>query len=237
MSETKPIIELELYLVRHGQSHGNAGTSGDTVRERTDPELTQAGVEQTELLGERFAHLPLDAVFSSGLVRAMSTAQAVVEHQPESGAKTFEIDPIFTEVGCNAEEYRGIDAQELGSRFPQAVFPGGELLFSSKSGDDPAAYARAKAAADYLRGRFHSGEKVLVAAHAAFNTFLVFALLNIDISTSIFDLNFNNTGVTKIVVYSKGSGLYGDDIHLIYCNDMSHLYHHNPHIVFENRFV
>lgn len=231
--EVKPIIELELYFVRHGQSHGNAGTAGDDLRSREDPELTEKGENQVRLLGERFSQIKLDAVISSGLVRAMSTAKAVVSHQPQGGAHTFEINPLFTEVGCNANDYHGIDGSELRERFPQAVFGGGDMLIASESNDDAAAYARALKVVEYLKGRFHSGERVLITAHAAFNTLFLFALLGVDYRVIAFDPNLCNTGVTKIVFYAKGTGPFGDDIRLSYCNDLSHLYAEYPLLGFE----
>ena len=45
MEANKPVLELELYLIRHGQSMGNKGYGRDnlTLREMADPVLTDLG--------------------------------------------------------------------------------------------------------------------------------------------------------------------------------------------------
>ena len=62
----------------------------------------------------------------------------------------------------------------------------------------------------------------MVVAHAAFETFMVFAALGLE-TTPAYDFSFANTGVSKLVFYPAGAGLYGSDVHLIYHNDRSHL--------------
>lgn len=58
-----------LYVVRHGAA---------------DPfgELTEAGLRQSHLLGDRLARLPIDVVWHSPLSRAAKSAQAVGERLP-----------------------------------------------------------------------------------------------------------------------------------------------------------
>lgn len=58
-----------LYLARHGE----ADTFG---------ELTDTGRRQSELLGERLARVPVDAVWHSPLPRAVSSAQEIARHLP-----------------------------------------------------------------------------------------------------------------------------------------------------------
>ena len=76
-------IELELYLVRHGESMGNAGLADTLCDElKNDPPLTEKGERQADLLGRYFADLPLDALLASGMRRALQTAEAVRFYQP-----------------------------------------------------------------------------------------------------------------------------------------------------------
>jgi probable phosphoglycerate mutase len=69
----------ELILVRHGQqlAHAPAGPFAAAI----DPPLSEVGEQQVKLLGERFAEQDIDAVYSSRLLRAHATAEAVAgEH-------------------------------------------------------------------------------------------------------------------------------------------------------------
>jgi serine/threonine-protein phosphatase PGAM5 len=63
------MVTRHLYIARHGE---------------TDPfgELTATGRQQAALLGERLAHLPIDAVWHSPLPRAASSAHEIARHLP-----------------------------------------------------------------------------------------------------------------------------------------------------------
>ena len=55
MAENKPIIELELYIIRHGESMCNAGYGGRTdltLKEAADPVLSELGLSQAIAAGE-----------------------------------------------------------------------------------------------------------------------------------------------------------------------------------------
>ncbi|HSJ58317.1 MAG TPA: histidine phosphatase family protein, partial [Anaerolineae bacterium] len=68
-----PKVEFTtLYVVRHGETEWNAL---DILQGHLNSPLTERGREQARLLGERFRHVDIDAVFSSDLVRAQRTAE------------------------------------------------------------------------------------------------------------------------------------------------------------------
>jgi len=58
-----------LYLARHGEADAFG-------------ELTDTGRRQADLLGERLAHVPVDAVWHSPLPRAVATAHELARHLP-----------------------------------------------------------------------------------------------------------------------------------------------------------
>jgi probable phosphoglycerate mutase len=70
------VDRLRLIAVRHGQTESNA-----TRRYvgQSDSPLTPVGREQVARLKERFASVTFDAVYSSDLGRALTTAQALTE--------------------------------------------------------------------------------------------------------------------------------------------------------------
>lgn len=229
------VIELQVYLVRHGESMGNIGHAGKcdvSVDDREDPVLSPVGVRQAQLLGERFSKCPLECIFSSGLRRAVATAQSVLDAQPENGAREVEIIPELSETGV-PDDYYGFTLSQLQEKYNVRVAEGLDserMIVSSKGTDDFWNLDRAHKVWNYLRNRFHSGEKIMLTAHGCFNTSLLLSALGIPPQTG-FDVSFSNTSVTKFVFYQKGTGRYGDDVHMVFHNDMSHLFSEFPEMV------
>ncbi|MGC4191801.1 MAG: histidine phosphatase family protein [Thermomicrobiales bacterium] len=101
--------DVSLYLVRHGQTEGNARNLFIGV---TDIPLDDVGMRQASLLAARFRKIPLDAVVSSPLVRAVRTADAIA-----GVCRTaVEIHPGLIETDFGDAEGRTID--EVRERFP-----------------------------------------------------------------------------------------------------------------------
>ena len=217
----QPILELELYLVRHGQSQTNAGNLKKMdYRRFEDPFLTEKGEEQARRLADFYVRVPLDCVLSSGQNRALQTASEVVRRQ--HGLKTLEVHPIFTECGL-LPEFGEKSFDEIKAAFPSAgTDPAGNFVFTEDDPTDEKHFLRAQEAVNYLRTRFHSGEKVMVAAHAAFNTSMMYAALGLGVGVP-FDFSFENTCVSKLMFFQKGTGKYNCDVHLMYHNDRTHL--------------
>lgn len=217
---------MELYMVRHGESMGNVGRESELDEQlRHDPPLTEKGKKQADLLGRFFADFPLDALFASGMRRALQTAEAVRLHQPENGAKNVQVHKIFTE--CNTgEDTIARTIKEINLDFPNAVCApetdvNEGIMFYGRDDSDAVLLERGKQAIDYLRARFHNGEKVMVAAHAAFNTFMLYAALGLSHEQK-FDPSFYNTGITKIIFFKQGTARFAD-VYLEYMNSVPHL--------------
>ncbi|MCL2569415.1 MAG: bifunctional histidine phosphatase family protein/GNAT family N-acetyltransferase [Oscillospiraceae bacterium] len=64
----------KLYIIRHAEAEGNLYRR---VQGHYDSPVTELGLKQIQALGERFNGLKIDAVYSSDLVRAQSTARAL----------------------------------------------------------------------------------------------------------------------------------------------------------------
>lgn len=213
MADTKPVIELELYLVRHGQSKGNAGafTPEDTEKEMNDPHLTALGIMQAKKAGKYLSDVDFDACYSSGLIRTVQTANGIMSFQKEK--KVLNVLPLITEVGVR-EEYPGRTIEELreGCETAQVAeeFENAErLVVYSTHAEEEALYERATKAIAYLRSRYNKGEKVLVAGHAAFNTVMIFHIMGYTASP-VFDIEITNTGITHIIFYKEGTNRFGD---------------------------
>lgn len=222
---SEPILELELYIARHGQSMSNAGLmANDDYRAFEDPVLTPMGEDQARLLGEFYSRADFDCILSSGLMRAIQTAEEVAKRQKRP--QKVEVHPLFTECGLS-ENFGKKGFDEIKNIHPLAVPALGlseddNFVATPIGATDETHFARATEALTYLRSRFHSGERVMVVAHGAFNTFLLFSALGLGVQP-IFDFSFGNTCVSKLLFFKKGTGKFGADVHLIYHSDHSHL--------------
>lgn len=231
MSDIKPIKELELYLVRHGQSLMNIGNgygvpAGQlTLEQREDPPLSSQGLIQARLLGKKLEDVEFDAVLSSPLVRAAQTALEVVRHSRVERKKIL-LQPLLTECGV-AVEYAGMSAAQLNERFGNYFVPppgadANEPLVMGNSGDEKAQRTRAQDMLSFINGSFRNGKRVLAVGHGEFNTELLLEILGFGTGRG-FDPYFANTGVTKLVFYKKGTGPFGYDIRLCCVNSTAHL--------------
>ena len=236
MEKEKNVVELELFLIRHGESASNAGVAeNEDEKLPGNPALTKDGLRMAELLGEYFSDYPLDYLLSSGLVRALNTGHELASHQPENGARKVEVHKIFTECGTGTDCI-GQTISEMQKKFPLAVAAEGctddeKLVWHDREGaTDDELLDRAKEAMAYIRGRFHGGEKVAVTAHAAFNTFLLYAALGIGWEQP-FDPSYTNTGVTKLTFFKEGTGSFAD-VHLDFHNSTAHLHKEFPQFKF-----
>ena len=227
MSNIKPIIELELYIIRHGQSMGNIerNTDGLSITDLHDPRLTDLGKKQAIACGERFKNTEFDAVYSSALLRAVETATEIIKKQPSE--KTLKVLPLLTEAGVS-EEYCHSSFDEINKINKNAVLaddvdPTKSLFYYNKTSDEGDLFERAETALDYIRSHQKQGEKIAIVSHAAFITYLVFSLMGYKEACPLFDLDFKNTGVTKVTIYKKDTNKYGDIV-FEFINDTSHLY-------------
>ncbi|MBA3788888.1 histidine phosphatase family protein [Patescibacteria group bacterium] len=81
---------MNIYFVRHGSTEGN---ETDQFQLPTI-ELSERGLKQAEVLANRFKSIPIDIIFSSPMMRASQTAQAI---SLVTGHAVNE-NPIFEEV-------------------------------------------------------------------------------------------------------------------------------------------
>lgn len=225
MSAEKPILELELYIIRHGQSMGNVGYGREdiTIKEGSDPVLTEKGEEQADMLGQYLKNVDFDAVYSSALMRAILTANGILRYQKTE--KELNILPYLTEVSINPA-YEGLSMPEIRELCPTAVLadgvdPSEPILCYNEYSDEDGMYARAEAAMNYFIEKYKNGEKVAVVSHAAYMTYLIFRIMGFT-KSPVFDIDINNTGITKVNFFKKGTNKYGD-ITFSYINSTAHL--------------
>ena len=128
-------MECLLFLFRHGETDWNRA---GRLQGQTDTALNATGLTQAQALAERLRPHRLDAVLSSDLERAWTTARIVAE-----GLGV----PLIAEPGLretNIGEAEGLYWPEVKSRFGEALterwftddnaaFPGGETGLETRS--------------------------------------------------------------------------------------------------------
>ena len=226
MEAQNPVVELELYFIRHGESMGNVGYGRDnlTFKEKHDPLLTEKGVIQAAYAGEFLKETDFDYVYSSGLLRAVQTATEILKKQPTE--KELNILPLLTEVGVKPE-YEGANIAEIREFWNNAIVAkdidtSKPLVCYSQFSNEDELFDRAEETVKYLLSHHCSGEKVAVVSHAAFLTIVIFWIMGFKDKCPVFDIDINNTGITKVIFYKEGTNKYGDIV-FKYINSTAHL--------------
>lgn len=184
---------FEIFYIRHAATQG--GTFAD--RSECDIDLSPLGEKQILLLGERYAGLSFDAVFSSPLVRCIKTAAAVAEKL--DGRAEIEVMPELVENGT-VPGYPGADMDYL-SRYYDKLRLCKDRVYGDENGlapnnTDELNDARSKLLVDYFKSRFTYGQKILVVAHGSLGNHFIPAAVGMPPGDYI--LSIDNTSVSKI---------------------------------------
>jgi len=179
-----------IMLIRHGETDWN---TEEIFRGRIDIELNETGIEQAGLLAKYLANVPIAAVYSSPLKRAVKTAELIVSYH---GVKV-EITPELTDL--NYGEWQGLPHSVVKERYkelydewlrsPHRVkMPNGEGL------DD--VMRRTTGLIERVIAK-HDGIVALV-SHRAVNKVLICALLGLD-NTHFWNIKLDTCGVTTFI--------------------------------------
>lgn len=200
-----------IVLVRHGQTGWNIGAGSMRFRGRTDLALDETGRAQAQALAERLSDLPIAAVYSSPLRRAVQTAEPIAERLALS------VRPISGLVDIDYGDWQGLTPDEVAETCPDLYrlwlerphlveFPHGESLSE--------VHSRIMAALEEVIAR-HEDQTVLLVAHQVVNKVLVCAMLDLD--NSHFWRIRQDNGCINIFGYENGlftAVLINDTCHL-----------------------
>ena len=152
---------VRFLFVRHGQSMSNVGR---TFTGQTDVPLSELGKKQAhDLCAFLLASYPIDAVYSSDLIRAVQTVQPVADalHLP------VQREPLLREI--NGGEWEGKTVEEIAVRYPAdyAVWQDDIGLARCTGGESLAEVQARGILAVRSLAEANEGRTVLVATHAA----------------------------------------------------------------------
>jgi broad specificity phosphatase PhoE len=177
----------QIILVRHGETEWNVK---EVFRGRIDIELNETGMRQAELLAEHLSNITIDAIYSSPLRRALTTAEIIASYH--------KLDVVITPglIDFDYGEWQGLPRQEVRDKYkdlytqwinrPDRIrMPAGESLDEVRT--------RAMGVVDRIIAK-HEGSIVLV-SHRVVNKVLICALLGLD-NSHFWDIRQDTCGIT-----------------------------------------
>jgi len=193
------------YCVRHGETVSN---SQGRIQGQLDTELSAVGQQQALAVAAALKHLPIDAVYSSPLRRALETAQAIADILRQGVIS----DPRLMEI--NAGVFQGLCWDEIERQYPAAArqwkshdpdfcIPGGETRRA----------LMIRAGGAFAAIRESAGRAVVVVAHGGLLSAAFKALLEIPAERNPF--NLQNGSISRLA--------WDQQVKLHTLNETSHL--------------
>ncbi len=186
----------KLYIVRHGETNWNK--EGRT-QGRSDSQLTAQGLCQARGLARALEKEGIEAIYSSTLKRAASTAMVIGQ---ALNIPIYNSDELV-EIGFG--QWEGLTLQEIQAQFPnqlkgwhqaphRASIPGGEGISMAQK--------RIKLYIDYLIKNCNL-ERVLIVSHGTIIKLYLMALLEMNLS-QFYKLKQNNCAINVIEFKRRG---------------------------------
>ncbi len=198
----------KIIFVRHGQTEWNVL---GRYQGQTDIALSPLGIEQAETLAAHFPVDKVEAVYSSDLVRAMTTARCVADRF----GLTVEPRPELREL--NFGDWEGLTYDEIVAKWPDALnnfFQHPDVLEIPHGESFPKLRERALDAVEKIVA-CHPNQTVAVFAHGAILRTILTAALHMDLKY-VWTIRQFNTAV-NIVTYTE----HGTTVELL--NGTGHL--------------
>jgi len=186
----------QIFLVRHGETKWNVK---EVFRGQIDIELNETGMQQAGLLAEYLSNIKIDAIYSSALKRALTTAEKIA---------SFHNIKVVTTPGLmdlNFGEWQGLPRQEVKNRYEelynkwishpeQVKIPGGESLSEIRT--------RATGLVKQVIAQYKGN--VILVSHRVVNQVLICALLGLD-NSHFWNLELSTCGLT---IFARKNGRF-----------------------------
>jgi broad specificity phosphatase PhoE len=181
-----------LYLIRHARTAWNLDERNQGW---ADIPLDAVGHEQAEALGRRLSGVHFDAIYSSPLLRARQTAEAVAAARAPNGLP-LRFDERLRER--NLGEWTGLTFDEARARWPER-FERDWRIHGAPGGEDQASLiARATAALDACLADYPDGILAVVSHGGTLSAYLAH-VLGIPIDRPV-SFSFHNTAVARLSI-------------------------------------
>ena len=189
-------MTTSVYLLRHGQTAWN---KEEVFRGRSDIPLDETGLREAELAGEYFRSIPIQAVYSSPLSRALQTARKIAE------SHSLRVETLEGLIDMSFGVWEGRSLKEVKEkdeiRFAQwrdephlVRLPAGETLEEVRS-----------RAMDALRKviQQHPEQTLVLVSHRVVNKILVCGILGLD-NSHFWQITQDTTAI-NLIQYRNGN--------------------------------
>jgi broad specificity phosphatase PhoE len=215
---------MELYLIRHGQSTNNRG---DLPRV-AEPPLTDLGKEQAQHTGKWLVAEGITTLYSSPMLRTLTTAQAIGDHlglAPHVFVGIHEWGGMWEEQegkgrvrkpGLTRSEMREICVDVV---LPEDVTDNGWWFHEWESIEATLQLTHTQALSFIAHLKAHHGntdERVAAVSHGGSGSSLISAFFGLLPDGAYARFSQNNTGVSKISIASERT-------QMLYLNRIEHL--------------
>lgn len=160
------MADKQIYLIRHALPDYPDGARM-CLGQKNDLPLSEAGLEQARELGKRFSWIPLEAVYTSPLLRARQTAAAV------AGGRPLHVLDDLIELYGGA--WDGLPFDVIHARYPEYFVHGAAVSCPPGGESDAHGLARARAALAQVDARTQTCAAIV--AHSGINRLLLCDLL------------------------------------------------------------
>ena len=155
-----------LYLIRHGESRGNAGADHSD-----DPALTERGWAQVHLVARALEGEGIEALCASPLTRALETASEIAARL---GLRISVWADIAEKWGAG---HNVLPRSEVARRWPEVIVPRDmpeQWWPADLPEEEEAAYVRASRVERALRAQFEeTAKRVVIVSHGTFGAILM----------------------------------------------------------------
>ncbi|WP_181781457.1 histidine phosphatase family protein [Pseudonocardia pini] len=186
---------MELLLIRHARPHGARAAAG----EQPDPDLSPVGIAQAEALAQALAAEPLEAIYTSTMVRARRTAVALGRLHRLTPCT----DPDLVELTLGEDRYVPLDTR--GSREGTQQEFVDRFAHRSRTAEGAATIGsfreRVEGAVDRIR-RAHPGQAVAVVCHGGVINAVLTRILGID---ELMTFHPDYTSISRVLISRTGA--------------------------------
>ena len=198
----------KLLIARHGETDWN---SQGRIQGHSDIKLSEQGVQQARLLGERLLSFAVDAAYCSDLLRASETAEISLEGRDAPLHRT----PLLREYHKGA--FEGLTNQQIQERYPTQypTYLTKDLDFAPEGGESTREVSvRASGIITEIKNR-HIDDTVLVVGHGGSLRAAMVSLLALPLEAN-WRFFFANCALTVVETYPDNAvlRLFNDSSHL-----------------------
>ena len=199
----------KLLIARHGETDWN---SQGRIQGHSDIKLSEQGVQQARLLGERLLSVAVDAAYCSDLLRASETAEISLGGRDVPLHRT----PLLREYHKGA--FEGLTNQQIQERYPTQypTYLTKDLDFAPEGGESTRGVSvRASGIITEIKNR-HIDDTVLVVGHGGSLRAAMVSLLALPLEAN-WRFFFANCALTIVETYPDNAvlRLFNDSSHLL----------------------